>query len=115
MPLRRQRGRVIHDRRAIKAFCGRRPEGARRLRRLSGLRRASPGRAGFQRQIRTCPKPVVAMVAGYSIGGGHVLHMMCDLISRGGKRHLRPDGPNSAPLTAVGALRIWRVSLVEAR
>ncbi len=33
----------------------------------------------FQRQIRTCPKPVVAMVAGYSIGGGHVLHMMCDL------------------------------------
>lgn len=33
----------------------------------------------FQRQIRTCPKPVVAMVAGYSIGGGHVLHLMCDL------------------------------------
>lgn len=33
----------------------------------------------FQRQIRTCPKPVVAMVAGFSIGGGHVLHMMCDL------------------------------------
>lgn len=33
----------------------------------------------FQRQIRTCPKPVVAMVAGYAIGGGHVLHMMCDL------------------------------------
>ena len=33
----------------------------------------------FQRQIRTCPKPVIAMVAGYSIGGGHVLHLMCDL------------------------------------
>ncbi len=33
----------------------------------------------LQRQIRTCPKPVVAMVAGYSIGGGHVLHMICDL------------------------------------
>lgn len=33
----------------------------------------------FQRQIRTCPKPVVAMVAGYAIGGGHVLHMICDL------------------------------------
>lgn len=33
----------------------------------------------FQRQIRTCPKPIVAMVAGYAIGGGHVLHMMCDL------------------------------------
>lgn len=33
----------------------------------------------FQRQIRTCPKPIIAMVAGFSIGGGHVLHMMCDL------------------------------------
>lgn len=33
----------------------------------------------FQRDIRTCPKPVVAMVAGYAIGGGHVLHVMCDL------------------------------------
>lgn len=33
----------------------------------------------FQRQIRTCPKPVIAMVAGYAIGGGHVLHMVCDL------------------------------------
>lgn len=33
----------------------------------------------FQRAIRTCPKPVVAMVAGYAIGGGHVLHVVCDL------------------------------------
>jgi naphthoate synthase len=33
----------------------------------------------FQRQIRSCPKPVIAMVAGYAIGGGHVLHVMCDL------------------------------------
>jgi naphthoate synthase len=33
----------------------------------------------FQRQIRTCPKPIVAMIAGYAIGGGHVLHVMCDL------------------------------------
>ena len=33
----------------------------------------------FQRDIRTCPKPVIAMVAGYAIGGGHVLHMLCDL------------------------------------
>lgn len=33
----------------------------------------------FQRQIRTCPKPVIAMVSGYAIGGGHVLHIVCDL------------------------------------
>ncbi len=33
----------------------------------------------FQRQMRTCPKPIVAMVAGYAIGGGHVLHVICDL------------------------------------
>lgn len=33
----------------------------------------------FQRQMRTCPKPIIAMVAGYAIGGGHVLHIMCDL------------------------------------
>ncbi|WP_414482285.1 1,4-dihydroxy-2-naphthoyl-CoA synthase [Limnochorda sp.] len=33
----------------------------------------------LQRQIRTLPKPVIAMVAGYAIGGGHVLHLVCDL------------------------------------
>ncbi len=33
----------------------------------------------LQIQIRRCPKPVIAMVAGYAIGGGHVLHICCDL------------------------------------
>lgn len=33
----------------------------------------------FQRQMRSCPKPIIAMVAGYAIGGGHVLHLLCDL------------------------------------
>jgi naphthoate synthase len=32
-----------------------------------------------QKQIRQMPKPVIAMVAGYAIGGGHVLHVVCDL------------------------------------
>ena len=33
----------------------------------------------LQRQLRSCPKPIIAMVAGYAIGGGHVLHVVCDL------------------------------------
>jgi len=33
----------------------------------------------LQKQIRTLPKPVVAQVAGFAIGGGHVLHLVCDL------------------------------------
>jgi naphthoate synthase len=33
----------------------------------------------LQRLIRSMPKPVIALVAGYAIGGGHVLHVICDL------------------------------------
>jgi naphthoate synthase len=33
----------------------------------------------LQMQIRRIPKPVIAMVAGYAIGGGHVLHVICDI------------------------------------
>lgn len=33
----------------------------------------------LQKLIRSIPKPVIALVAGYAIGGGHVLHVMCDL------------------------------------
>ena len=47
----------------------------------------------FQRQIRTCPKPIVAMVAGYAIGGGHVLHLMCDLTIAAENAILGQTGP----------------------
>lgn len=47
----------------------------------------------FQRQIRTCPKPVVAMVAGYAIGGGHVLHMLCDLTIAAENARFGQTGP----------------------
>jgi len=47
----------------------------------------------LQREIRVCPKPVVAMVAGYAIGGGHVLHMMCDLTLAADNARFGQTGP----------------------
>ena len=47
----------------------------------------------LQREIRTCPKPVVAMVAGYAIGGGHVLHVMCDLTIAADNARFGQTGP----------------------
>ncbi len=47
----------------------------------------------FQRAIRTCPKPVIAMVAGYAVGGGHVLHVMCDLTIAADNAIFQQTGP----------------------
>ncbi len=47
----------------------------------------------LQRQIRTLPKPVIAMVAGYAIGGGHVLHMICDLTIAADNARFGQTGP----------------------
>jgi len=47
----------------------------------------------FQRDIRVCPKPVIAMVAGYAIGGGHVLHMICDLTIAADNARFGQTGP----------------------
>ncbi len=47
----------------------------------------------LQRQIRTLPKPVIAMVAGYAIGGGHVLHLMCDLTIAADNARFGQTGP----------------------
>jgi naphthoate synthase len=67
------------------AFCS---GGDQRVRGDSGyLNDDDAGKAGVGRfhvtdlhiQIRRLPKPVLAMVAGYAIGGGHVLHLVCDL------------------------------------
>ncbi|MGE5235144.1 MAG: 1,4-dihydroxy-2-naphthoyl-CoA synthase [Acidobacteriota bacterium] len=46
-----------------------------------------------QRQIRTLPKPVIAMVAGYAIGGGHVLHLVCDLTIAADNARFGQTGP----------------------
>ncbi|MGH7681332.1 MAG: 1,4-dihydroxy-2-naphthoyl-CoA synthase [Candidatus Eiseniibacteriota bacterium] len=47
----------------------------------------------LQKQIRALPKPVVAMVAGYAIGGGHVLHVMCDLTIAADNARFGQTGP----------------------
>ena len=47
----------------------------------------------LQRRIRTLPKPVVAMVAGYAVGGGHVLHVVCDLTIAAENARFGQTGP----------------------
>ena len=47
----------------------------------------------LQRLIRSLPKPVVAMVAGYAIGGGHVLHVVCDLSIAADNARFGQTGP----------------------
>ena len=47
----------------------------------------------LQMQIRRCPKPVVAMVAGFAIGGGHVLHLVCDLTIAAENARFGQTGP----------------------
>ena len=47
----------------------------------------------LQKQIRSMPKPVVAMVAGWAIGGGHVLHVVCDLTIAADNARFGQTGP----------------------
>src|SRR6478609_2354032 len=64
-----------------KAFCS---GGDQRVRGDTGYQ-TEPDKTGrfhvtdLHVQMRRCPKPIVAMVAGWAIGGGHVLHLVCDL------------------------------------
>jgi naphthoate synthase len=62
----------------------------------SGNAAAGVGRfhvTDLQIQIRRMPKPVVAMVAGYAIGGGHVLHIICDLTIAADNARFGQTGP----------------------
>ena len=78
------------------AFCS---GGDQRVRGESGYRvggTASVGRfhvTDLHVQIRRLPKPVVAMVAGYAIGGGHVLHVVCDLTIAAENARFGQTGP----------------------
>jgi naphthoate synthase len=81
------------------AFCS---GGDQRVRGDSGyLAEDEAGKAGIGRfhvtdlhiQIRRLPKPVVAMVAGYAVGGGHVLHLVCDLTIAAENARFGQTGP----------------------
>ena len=81
------------------AFCS---GGDQRVRGDSGyLADDEAGRAGIGRfhvtdlhvQMRRLPKPIVAMVAGYAIGGGHVLHVVCDLTIAADNARFGQTGP----------------------
>jgi naphthoate synthase len=82
-----------------KAFCS---GGDQRVRGDSGyLADDEAGRRGVGRfhvtdlhvQMRRLPKPIVAMVAGYAIGGGHVLHVVCDLTIAADNARFGQTGP----------------------
>ena len=78
-----------------KAFCS---GGDQKIRGEDGGYRDSHGvnhlnALDLQRMIRTLPKPVVAMVAGWAIGGGHVLHLVCDLTIAAENARFGQTGP----------------------
>jgi len=91
-------GVIILTGQGTKAFCS---GGDQRVRGDTGYL-SDPGTAGgvgrfhvtdLQVQIRRLPKPVVAMVAGYAIGGGHVLHLICDLTIAADNARFGQTGP----------------------
>jgi naphthoate synthase len=63
-----------------------------------------------QKQIRSLPKPVVAMVAGYAIGGGHVLHVVCDLTIAADNARFGQTGPKVGSFDAgLGSAYLARI------
>jgi naphthoate synthase len=63
-----------------------------------------------QKQIRSMPKPVVAMVAGYAIGGGHVLHVVCDLTIAAENARFGQTGPRVGSFDAgLGSSYLSRI------
>jgi naphthoate synthase len=87
-------GAIILTGAGDQAFCS---GGDQRIRGDDGYRDpAGVGRLNvldLQVQIRRLPKPVVAMVAGYAIGGGHVLHVVCDLTVAAENARFGQTGP----------------------
>ena len=64
----------------------------------------------LQKQIRYLPKAVIAMVAGYAIGGGHVLHVVCDLTIAADNARFGQTGPRVGSFDAgYGAAHLARI------
>lgn len=87
-------GAVILTGRGDRAFCS---GGDQRVRGHGGYVGADSiprlNVLDLQRQIRLLPKAVIAMVAGYAIGGGHVLHLVCDLTIAADNARFGQTGP----------------------
>ena len=87
-------GAIILTGEGDQAFCS---GGDQRVRGDDGYRDANGiGRLNvldLHVQIRRLPKPVVAMVAGYAVGGGHVLHLVCDLTIAADNARFGQTGP----------------------
>ena len=88
-------GAIIFTGRGTKAFCS---GGDQRIRGDHGYAEEGTGTQrlnvlDLQRQIRTCPKPVIAMIAGWAVGGGHVLHVVCDLSIAAENARFMQTGP----------------------
>lgn len=64
----------------------------------------------LQKQIRSFPKPVVAMVAGWAVGGGHVLHVVCDLTIAADNAKFMQVGPKMGSFDGgLGASYLARI------
>jgi naphthoate synthase len=64
----------------------------------------------LQKMIRSLPKPVVAMVAGWAIGGGHVLHVVCDLTIAADNAMFGQNGPRVGSFDGgFGAVQLARL------
>ena len=64
----------------------------------------------LQRYIRSMPKPVIALVAGYAIGGGHVLHVICDLTIAADNARFGQTGPKVGSFDAgLGSTQLARI------
>jgi naphthoate synthase len=69
----------------------------------------------LQIQIRRMPKPVVAMVAGYAIGGGHVLHLCCDLTIAADNARFGQTGPRVGSFDAGYGISLLARQIGEKR